>query len=194
VRLAQRGFGITQSLISILSDHAKPGLAGIARVLGRVCDKRAIPALTQAARQGDEDLRMAALWALAQFREPEILPILLTEAERIHPVTQSYLTYVLGTFQDPQVIPLLTRLAGHGSREVAFQAAFALGDFQDPRSVAGLKKALRRRDPLLRSVASASLTRLGVSHSLVLAGVATWWKWVFAAGILAAAAGFFFYR
>src|SRR5438045_1262006 len=68
VRVAQRGFGVVQALISILSDFAKPGLAGVANALGKIGDRRAIPVLAQAAKMGDEDLRMAAVWSLAQFR------------------------------------------------------------------------------------------------------------------------------
>src|SRR5579872_6669687 len=70
VRVAQRGFGVVQALMSILSDFTKPGLAGIARALGKIKDRRAISVLTQAAKMGDEELRTASIWALAQFHEP----------------------------------------------------------------------------------------------------------------------------
>src|SRR5688500_14819254 len=69
VRMARRGYGVAQGLIDVLSDLGKPGLAGVAKALGRIGDKRAIPALTQAARLGDDDLRLAAIWALSQFHE-----------------------------------------------------------------------------------------------------------------------------
>src|SRR5579864_3154093 len=77
VRVAQRGSGVVPALITILSDFAKPGIAGVARVLGKIGDRRAIPALAQVAKLGDEDLRISAVWALAQFHEPEVLPYLL---------------------------------------------------------------------------------------------------------------------
>jgi len=162
VRMAQRGFGVVQALTSILSDHSKPGLAAIAKVLGRVGDRRALPALMQAAKLGDDELRTAAIWALAQFRDPEVLPALLSEAERPSPTVQSYLAYVLGGYQDARVIPVLSHLAGHSHREVAFQAAFALGEAGDAAGVAALRKAARRRDPVVRQAAAASLRRLGM--------------------------------
>ena len=62
---------------------------------------------TQAAKLGDEELRLAAVWALAQFHEPEVLPILLSEADRPHPIIQSFLANTLGTFQDSRVVPAL---------------------------------------------------------------------------------------
>jgi len=130
VRVAQRGFGIVQALISILSDL--PSLSfGVASALGKIGDRRAIPVLAQAAKMGDEELRLAAVWALAQFHEPEVLPILLSEAERPHTVIQGYLANVLGTFQDSRVVPLLGKLAIHPNREVAFQASCALGETGD---------------------------------------------------------------
>src|ERR1051326_6659855 len=113
VRVAQRGFGVVQALISILSDFAKPGLAGVAMALGKIGDRRAIPVLAQAAKMGGEKLCTAAVLDLAQFHEPEVLPLLLSEAERPHPVIQSFLANVLGNFQDDRVVPILRKLAGH---------------------------------------------------------------------------------
>lgn len=167
VRVAQRGFGVVQALISILSDFTKPGLAGIAKALGRIKDRRAIPVLTQAAKMGDEELRTSAIWALAQFHEPEVLPILLSEAEKPHPLTQSFLAHVLGTFQDNRVGPVLAKLAGHPNREVAFQAACALGEAGDSTGIRVLKKSWRHRDPLVRAASAASLRRLGGKPSWI---------------------------
>jgi len=79
IRVARQGVGVVQALMSILNDFAKPGLAGVALALGKIGDKRAIPVLAQAAKVGDDDLRIAAVWSLAQFHEPEVLPILLSE-------------------------------------------------------------------------------------------------------------------
>ena len=163
VRMAQRGFGVVQTLVSILSDQAKPGLAAIAKVLGRVGDRRAVPALIQAAKMGDDDLRTAAVWALTQFREPEVLPALLSEAERPNPAIQSYLAYVLGSYPDGRVTPTLAKLARHSNREVAFQAAYALGGTGDRKAVPALRRAARHRDAIVRQAARASLRRLGVS-------------------------------
>jgi len=192
VRVAQRGFGVVQALISILSDFSKPGLAGVAQVLGKIGDKRAIPVLAQAAKMGDEDLRLAAVWALVQFHEPEVLPVLMSEAERPHPVIQSFLANALGSFQDSRVVPVLAKLAGHPSREVAFQAAFALGESGDRLGIPALQKCWRRRDALVRAASAASLRRLGGKPSLfspakIFAGLA-------ALGILGAGVGWLVYK
>jgi len=192
VRVAQRGFGVVQALISILGDSAKPGLAGVAGALGRIGDRRAIPVLTQAAKMGDDELRMAAIWALAQFREPEVLPILIAESERPHPIIQSFLANVLGSYQDSQVVPALAKLSGHPNREVAFQAACALGETGDFSAVPALRKAWRRRDPLVRAAGAASLRRLGVKPSAI--AVKTWLITLAILAAAAAAAAWFIYR
>ncbi len=167
VRVAKRGFGIVQALISILNDFAKPGLSGVAQSLGQIGDRRAIPALAQAAKMGDEELRLAATCALAQFREPEVLPILLMEVERPHAVIQGYLAHMLGTYQDARVIPVLSKLCVHPNREVAFQAACALGETGDRSGIHALQQAWRRSDPLVRAACAASLRRLGGKPSLL---------------------------
>ncbi len=164
VRMGQKGFGVVQALIDVLSDHAKPGLAGVAKSLGRIADRRAIPVLTVAAQMGDDELRTAAVWALSQYREPEILPVLLKESERTHPAIQSYLAFILGSFQDPRILPALARLSQHASREVAYQAVYSLGELGEVAAAKPLRNALRRRDPVVHTVAMASLDRLGLSR------------------------------
>ncbi len=192
LRMAQHGFGVVQALISILSDFAKPGLAGVARSLGKIGDRRAVPVLAQAAKMGDEDLRIASVWALSQFHEPEVLPVLLSEAERTHPIIQAFLAHTLGTFQDSRVVPVLSKLAGHPNREVAFQAVSALGEVGDRQAISVLKKTWRRRNPLVRAASAASLRRLGAKPSWISA-------YAFVIGIiglalLGAGAGWFFYK
>ena len=193
LRLSQQGPAVAPALMKLLSSHAGPALPAVARTLGMIADKRAIGALSQAVKQGDDVLRTAALWALAQFRDAEALPVLLVEAERVHPVTQSYLAHVLGGFQDPRVVPVLSQLALHGSKETRYQAAFALGEWHEPVAVKALKRTARSRDPLIRAAAAASLRRLGVSTVAIKTGVPIW-AWI--VGILAAIGGgaAWFYR
>ena len=192
VRVAHHGAGVVQALISILSDFAKPGLAGIALALGKIGDRRAITVLAQAAKMGDEELRMAAVWALAQFHEPEVLPILLTEAERPHPIIQSFLANTLGTFQDSRVVPALSKLAAHSNREVAFQAVCALGELRSRDGVPSLKKSWREGGPLVRAASAASLRHLGSRPSRFSFGSLAWGFGALAA--LGAGAGYLFYR
>lgn len=177
VRLAQKGFGVTQALIAVLGDLAKPGLPATAKVLGRIGDRRAVPPLIQAVKSTNDELRVAALWALAQFRgEPQALSALIAEADRPHPVTQSYLAHALGGFQDPAVVPALVRLAASAKTDVAYHAALSLGEWQTPEAVKALKRTLARRDRLLRAAAASSLQRLGVRVSfLVRLGPASLW-------------------
>jgi len=180
-RLEKLGISATTTLIQALEEHKKPALGIIAKILGRVGDKRAIGPLSQSARSGDEALRLMSVWALAQFRDSEALPALLMEAERPHPVIQSYLASVLGNFQDLRAVPVLSRLTQHSSREVAFHAVAALGELRTPESTRALQRAYRRRDPMIRAMACAALSRRGISP-LVASGLL--WKMIVGAMVL----------
>ncbi len=192
IRVARHGAGVVQALVSILNDFAKPGLAGVALALGKIGDRRAISVLTQAAKMGDEELRIAAVWALAQFHEPEVLPVLLSEAERPHPIIQSFLANALGAFQDHRVVPTLCRLAAHPNREVAFQAVCSLGEVGSRAGVPILKKSWRMGGPLVRAASAASLNRLGSRPSRFSITSLAWG--VGALSVLGAGAGYFLYR
>jgi HEAT repeat protein len=166
-RVALKGEAVVPALVTVLGHYTKPGLSGVAKVLGRIGDRRAIPSLAQAAKLGDEDLRIAAVSALAQFHDAEALPVLLSEAERPHPLIQAFIAHLLGRFQDPRVLPVLQKLTSHPRREVSFQALCALGEAGDPQGIRLLKKCARRRDPMIRAASLSSLRRLGASPSLV---------------------------
>jgi len=80
--MAQKGSGVVQALLSILNDFAKPGLSGVAIAFGQDWGIAGpFRFWHRPAKMGDEELRIAAVWALSQFHEPEVLPILLSEAE-----------------------------------------------------------------------------------------------------------------
>jgi HEAT repeat protein len=192
LRASQLGIAIVPSLMTVLGDFAKPRLSGVALALGKIGDKRAIAVLAQAAKMGDEDLKMAAVKALAQLNQPEVLPVLLAEAERPHPLIQSYLAHFLGTFHDARVTAVLSRLAVHPNREIAFQASCALGEAGEKGSIGALQTAWRNGDVLVRAASAASLRRLGsrpsrFSKTLMAVGVM-----IFA--LLGGGAGYFFYK
>ncbi len=160
-RLAQKDPQIADALISALSDHNKPGLASIAKVLGRLRNPKAMKVLKEAMKTGDEDLRINATWALSQYHSPDTLPDLLAEIHRPNPLVQGYIAYTLGSFQDPQIVPVLSKLVSHQSPEVAFHAIDALGGMGDKHAIPTLRRALRRPEPVLRMAASSALRRLG---------------------------------
>jgi HEAT repeat protein len=192
IRVARHGTGVVQALLSILNDFAKPGLASVALALGKIGDRRAISVLAQATKMGDEDLRLASVWALAQFHDEEVLPILLAEAERPHPIIQSFIANILGTFQDGRVVPVLTKLASHPNREVAFQAACALGESGGSAAIGVLKSTWRQGDALVRSACAASLRRIGSKPARMA-------PWTMSLGLAALAAlggvlAWFFYK
>jgi len=191
VRMAQRGFGVVQALIDVLSNLNRPGLAATAKVLGRVRDRRAVPALTNALRMGDEELRSAAAWALGQIHEPQVLATFAAEADRQHPVIQAYIAYVLGSARDGNSVKPLAKLLSAPQREVAFQAACALGEIGDRDAAGPLRRALGHKEAVVRVAAAASLKRLGLSVRMLIPR-----KWIIAAVAIPSVASvvFYFYR
>lgn len=183
-QIAQRGIAVVPVLVQVLMEHSVRGLPEVAKLLGRLRDTRAIPALIQAGKIGDEDLRVAAVSALTAFREPEVLEELLAEANRPNPAVQGYIAHTLGNFQDSRALPILSKLAKHKSEEVAFQAVSAIGDLGDPSGIRVLRQMLSRKEPIVRDAAAGALRRLGgpvrrvvpVAYYLsgCLAGIAGW--------------------
>ncbi|OGR89562.1 MAG: hypothetical protein A2992_03950 [Elusimicrobia bacterium RIFCSPLOWO2_01_FULL_59_12] len=192
-RIAQKGSAAVPTLINLLSEQSHKGAAEVARLLGRLRDRRAVSALVQAIKTGDEELRSTAVWALAQINDPLALEELLHEADRNNPTVQAYLAHIIAGVQDPRVVPALIKLARHTSREVSFQAIWALGEAGDRAAVLPLRRLLGRKDALIRAGAEASLRRLGgpVRRAIPIFGVAAG----FAACLSAGAALFWhFYK
>ena len=160
-RLSQRGSAIVPMLINRLNEQNHKGLSEAARLLGRLRDRRAISALAQALKIGDEELRASAAWALGQLTDPQVLEEFLQESQRPNPVIQGYVAYRLAEYQDARVLPTLMKLARLPNREVSFQAVWAMGEAGNSAAVSFLLRMLRQKDPLLRAVTETALRRLG---------------------------------
>jgi len=164
----------------------------VALALGKIGDKRAIPVLAQAAKVGDDDLRIAAVWALAQFHERKCSPSSFRKRNGRNPIIQSFLANTLAGFQDHRVVSILCKLAVHPNREVAFQAVCALGESGAKEGIPVLKGTWRSGNDLVRAASAVSLRRLGTrpaqfSMKAMAAGIG-------ALAALSAGAGYFFYK
>jgi len=160
-RLAQKGPAVVPFLIEFVNDHSHKGIPDAVRILGKIRDRRAVSALTQAVHVGDEDTRIAAVWALSQINDPETLNELLRECDRNNPSVQAYLAHILSGYQDARILPMLIKLAGHSSREVAFQATWGLGETGNAGAIYPLRRQLGRKDTLIKAAAQMALRRLG---------------------------------
>jgi HEAT repeat protein len=184
-RIGQRGMKVVPMLVSILNEHSRKGLADIAKILGRLRDRSAIAALTQSMKIGNEDLRSAAVWALCQMNDAEVLPALLQEAGRQNPTVQGYIAHALAGFREARVTQTLAKLSADTSSEVAFQAVWSLGEVGDASTIPLLRDRLSRRDRLIDAAARYSLKRLGGPLRRRLP------KWIVGLGVLLLIAGLF---
>jgi HEAT repeat protein len=160
-RLSQKGSAVVPILINYLNDHSRKEVSEVAKLLGRLKDRRAVGVLVQSLQIGDEALRASAVWALSQLNDPHVLEVLIRESDRPNPTVQGYLAYVLGGYQDPRVTPALIKLSLHKSREVSFQAIWALGEAGDGAAITPLRRILGRKDALIKAAAALALKRLG---------------------------------
>ncbi len=97
-------------------------------------DERAVMPLIQLVRFGEEPLRFIAIQTLVLFSTPEVLKVLIEEAERPHPYVQPFLAFMLGESKAPEARTLLNKLVKNARRTTAFQAAWALGQV-NPQSL-----------------------------------------------------------
>jgi HEAT repeat protein len=160
-RISQRGPAVVPHLINLVNEHTHKGVGEAVRLLGRIRDRRALSALSQALKVGNEEVRAIAVWSLSQLRDPQALPDLLTETERNNPTVQAYLGHAFAEVQDVRVRPALLRLAKHSNHEVAFQALWTLGESGDPSLIPFLRRQLSRKDPVVKAAAETALRRLG---------------------------------
>src|SRR5262249_10071101 len=89
-RLVQRGVQVVPLVVRFLNEHKDKSAKGAARILGRLRDRRAVAALAQALKIGDEETRLSAVWALSQINDSQALEELLRESDRNDPTVQSY--------------------------------------------------------------------------------------------------------
>jgi HEAT repeat protein len=160
-RIVQRGAAAGPLLVKTVAEHTQRGVAEAARLLGILRERRGIPVLREAIKIGDEELRIAAVWALTQFNEAQVPDELFAEAERNNPAVQAYVAHYLSAHPDQRVGPLLQRLSRNPNREVAYQSIWALGERGDKSAIPLLRRMLVQKDPVLHTAIESALRRLG---------------------------------
>jgi HEAT repeat protein len=121
----------------------------LALALGRLGDKRAVPALVEAADPGsaapaDADAQIYAVWALGAIGDPAAIPTLVKLAGGEDPGVRKAAVHALGSFPgDASRAPLVAAL-GDAVEDVRWNAAVALARRRDPASAPVLLQMLDR--------------------------------------------------
>lgn len=120
----------------------------LALALGRLGDRRAVPALRAAiqdpAAAGDSPTQIYAVWALGAIGDPAGLPELLAAAKAEDAGVRKTGVYALGAFGDQASRDVLAHALDDGVEDVRWNAALALARRRDPAAVPVLAQMLDR--------------------------------------------------
>jgi HEAT repeat protein len=146
--------------------------AAMAAALGRIGDQAATPALTQAARDPDAQVRAGALGALRELRGGIAVATVIEhltdpdESARIEAIYSLGATRGVsldGATRGAATAALVSILTDDARPRVRRKAAWALGEIHGLATLASpaLSSALSDADPAVRSLAAAALSKLG---------------------------------
>jgi HEAT repeat protein len=104
----------------------------LARALGYLGDRRAVPALVAHLRDADDDTRLWSAEALGSIGDSAALEPLALLLDDPDPDIRKQATHSLGSLADTRAIPPLTRALGDATEDVRWNAALALARLGDP--------------------------------------------------------------
>ena len=122
----------------------------LALALGRLGDKRAVPALVQAADpQGDTpadpDTQVYAVWALGAIGDPAAVPTLVKLARSEDAGLRKAAVHALGSFPSEEARAALVVAVNDPVEDVRWNAAVALARRRDPAAAPVLLQMIDRR-------------------------------------------------
>lgn len=115
-------------------------------VLGKLGDRRAVPALIDALHDSVVETRIYALIALAELHDPRSLSALIDATNDEDKDVRKTAIYALGELGDRRAIPVLEQALDNQRADIRFNAALSLSRFGD-----------RKAEPVLRSMLDRSI-------------------------------------
>jgi hypothetical protein len=123
----------------------------LALALGRLGDRRAVPALLKAARESapdgphaDAETQIYSVWALGAIGDPEAEPALAELARSEDPGVRKAAVHALGSLAGEDSRAALTRALDDRTEDVRWNAAIALARRRDPAAATVLLEMLDR--------------------------------------------------
>jgi HEAT repeat protein len=152
----------------------------LALALGRLGDRKAVPALVEAAKApapsgeaSDPETRIYAIWSLGALGDPAAVPELAALARDEDAGLRKAAVHALGAFDVPEACEAERAALADAAEDVRWNAALALSRRQDPLAVPVLLQMLdrahldtvqglsgeQREDAILQAVAAAAAIR-----------------------------------
>lgn len=165
--LARFGSRVLERLLAMVSSPAAEVRAQAAAALGALKDPVAIEPLKKLLVDPANEVKRAAVFALAQINEQHVgsLPLLLLGNQ--DPAVRSASAQVLGRLRDKRAVePLQYLLMEDADPWVRYEAAQALGEIGDQRAVAPLCERMYDDAPQVRIAALKAVVRLALEDRI----------------------------
>ncbi|HEX7418750.1 MAG TPA: HEAT repeat domain-containing protein [Thermoanaerobaculia bacterium] len=115
-------------------------------VLGKLGDRRAVPALIDALKDPVVETRIYALIALAELHDPDSVPAVIDATNDEDKDVRKTAVYALGALGDKRALPVLEQALNNQTADIRFNAALSLSRFGD-----------RNAEPVLRAMLDRSM-------------------------------------
>ena len=145
-------------LIQIANTKESDARVATARILGKINYDLALPILLEAMRDGQWDVRWAAMLSLREI-EVATLPGLTEVLEELDHSTQES-AHMAIRYLGESALPTLLELLQHQDRKTRRSAAWALGYIKDLAAVPALVQALYDEDNLVSTEAARALATI----------------------------------
>lgn len=161
-RLVRFGEAAVDPLCEALAKGGLLKKCAAAAALGRIGDRRAVPALLRSVDDSETSVREYAIIALGQLRDPAAVPRLGAIARGWNEFLVGPAVEALGEIGDVRALdPLVKVLLGGGEAHLQIAAARALGRIGHPAAVPPLCQSLERGGAGELIEASRALGRIG---------------------------------
>ena len=127
--------------------------------LVEIKDPQAVPALSQALRDKNSDVRYRAAKALGKIKDPRAVEPLMEALKDEREYVRKVAAEALGERKDPRAVPALRQALKDKDSDVGCRAAGALWRIEDPAAVPALTQALK--DEGVRKRAAGALVSIG---------------------------------
>jgi hypothetical protein len=158
----EKGGAGVWALARALGDSSVPLRYNAARMLGRLHDRRALPALVRALADEHPNVRLRAAWALGELGDRAAVPELRRLLERTGAEERELrlaLGCALALLGERDALPLLAAAQQNPDPAFRWLATQGLLDLTDPASVGMLLPRLEDDSPEVRTIAAVALGR-----------------------------------
>ncbi|MBI2070373.1 MAG: HEAT repeat domain-containing protein [Elusimicrobia bacterium] len=158
--ILSKKINITDQLIATLDNHSQVGREHIAKALGRLGAREAIPTLCKTMGSAERALRLASAWALHRIGDISIVPHLIDNFKDNDAEVRRYIVYVLGGMSDRKASPYIKKALQDVEPGVRRQAILSLMCLEGRTAASAIRNSLKDGDDRVRQVASEALVVL----------------------------------